>query len=81
MGVGRNLVMPLGYNLLGPVNFRFLAQFIPWKALKDIINTADIIHNTSQEIMCSKKKAFQEGDEAVRLQVAEDRDITSALRA
>jgi len=73
--------MPLVHNLLGPVNVRFLAQFIPSKALKDLISIADIVHNTSQEIMCSKKKAFQEGDEAVRLQVAKGRDITSVLRA
>jgi len=71
----------LGYNLLGPATFRFVAQYIPSNALKDIMNTTNVIRNASQEIMGSKKRAFQEGDEAMRLQVAEGKDITSVLRA
>lgn len=44
--------------------------------LREII---DIMYNTSVEIFEAKKKALEEGDEAVERQVAKGKDIMSIL--
>jgi len=58
---------------------RFLAERIPSKGLKHLINIADVMDNISREIYRSKKNALQEGSDAIQRQ-AEGEDIMSVLR-
>jgi hypothetical protein len=45
--------------------------------LRDIV---DVMHNTSVEILESKKRALEEGDQAVAKQIGGGKDIMSILR-
>ncbi|PPQ63163.1 hypothetical protein CVT24_005803 [Panaeolus cyanescens] len=67
---------------VGTRNFRRfvvdqLAKVIgPIRMMRDIV---DVLHTTSVEIYESKKKAIQEGDEAVASQIGQGKDIISIL--
>lgn len=52
---------------------------MPNKTLHKLRDIIDTMHGTSVEILESKKKALQEGDEAVALQVGQGKDILSIL--
>ncbi|KAF8150633.1 cytochrome P450 [Crassisporium funariophilum] len=58
---------------------RFFVNLLPWKALHEIRDIVDVLHNTSLEIFESKKKALEEGDEAVSKQIGQGKDIMSIL--
>jgi len=58
---------------------RFVMDLLPWKNLHDIRDIVDILHNTSVEIFEAKKKALEEGDEAVAQQIGRGKDIISIL--
>ncbi|CAA7267173.1 unnamed protein product [Cyclocybe aegerita] len=65
---------------IGTPNFRrFLVDLIPWKALHDLRDIVDVLHDTSVEIIESKKKALAEGDESVANQIGQGKDILSIL--
>ncbi|KAJ3517338.1 hypothetical protein NLJ89_g559 [Agrocybe chaxingu] len=65
---------------LGPPKFRrFLVDIIPWKTMHRLRDVVDVLHNTSVEIFESKKKALEEGDEAVNAQLSQGNDILSTL--
>lgn len=52
---------------------------LPWKSLHELRDIIDVIHNTSIEILETKKKALEEGDEAVTQQIGQGKDIMSIL--
>lgn len=56
-------------------------DILPWKNLHAIRDIADVFHNTSVEIFEAKKKALEEGDEAVTQQIGQGKDIMSVLSA
>ena len=56
-------------------------NILPWKNLHALRDIADIFHNTSVEILEGKKKALEEGDEAVTQQIGQGNDIISILSA
>jgi hypothetical protein len=58
---------------------RFILGLIPWKTLHEIRDITDVIHNTSVEIINSKKRALEDGDEAVAKQIGQGKDILSIL--
>ncbi|KIM41638.1 hypothetical protein M413DRAFT_152589 [Hebeloma cylindrosporum] len=58
---------------------RFILDIIPWKTLHQLRDISDVIHGTSVEIINSKKRALEEGDEAVARQIGEGKDILSIL--
>ena len=58
---------------------RFILGLIPWKTLHEIRDITDVIHNTSIEIINSKKRALENGDEAVAKQMGQGKDILSIL--
>ena len=58
---------------------RVLANLVRWKDLQDIRDIVDVIHETSVEILESKRKALAEGDEAVQRQIGHGKDILSIL--
>lgn len=60
---------------------RFIVDLLPWKSLHEIRDIVDVLHNTTVEIFEAKKKALEEGDEAVTQQITQGKDFMSILSA
>ncbi|KAF9002258.1 cytochrome P450 [Cyathus striatus] len=58
---------------------RWVINVSPFKLLHKLRDIIDFMHNTSVEILESKRKALEEGDETVARQVARGKDIMSIL--
>ncbi|KAF8905032.1 cytochrome P450 [Gymnopilus junonius] len=58
---------------------RWLIGVVPSKALHQLRDISDILHNTSIEVYESKKRALAAGDEAVAAQIGQGKDILSIL--
>lgn len=56
-----------------------MVDVLPWKSIRKLRDIIDIMHNTSTEIFDAKKKALEEGNEAVSKQVGQGKDILSIL--
>ena len=54
---------------------------LPWKSLHELRDLSDVLYKTSMEILESKKAALKAGDEAIKQQVGEGKDILSILSA
>ncbi|TDL16040.1 cytochrome P450 [Rickenella mellea] len=68
---------------IGPPAFRrFLVQLVPSRRIQRLKKITDTIEQTSQRILETKKRAIEQGDEAILKQVGEGKDIISVfLRA
>ena len=65
---------------LGTPKFRrFILNLTPWKPLHQLRDISDVIHNTAVEIINSKKRVLEDGDEAVASQIGQGKDILSLL--
>jgi hypothetical protein len=72
------LLLPL--SKIGTASFRrFMVDITPWKDLHTLRDIVDVIYKTSMEIYESKKKALEDGDEALARQVGRGKDIMSIL--
>jgi hypothetical protein len=58
---------------------RFILNLIPWKILHELRDISDVFHNTAVEIINSKKRALEDGDEAMASQIGQGKDILSLL--
>jgi hypothetical protein len=58
---------------------RFILDLLPWKTLHQLRDISDVIHNTSVEIVNSKKQALEDGDDTVARQIGQGKDILSIL--
>ena len=56
-------------------------NLLPWKNLHELRDVVDVLNNTAIEIFEEKKKALEEGDESVTLQISKGKDIMSILSA
>ena len=52
---------------------------LPWKNLHELRDVVDVLNDTAIEIFEKKKKALEEGDEAVTQQIGKGKDIMSIL--
>ena len=59
---------------------RFIVEHLPFQAVQELRQIVDVMYATSVEILETKKRALEEGDEAVERQVARGKDIMSILR-
>lgn len=63
-----------------PVKVRTLIMNItPWKALHEVRDMVNYMHEISVEIYHEKKRALEEGDEAVVRQIGQGKDLLSIL--
>ena len=60
---------------------RFIMDLLPWKSVHEIRDIVDVLHNTTVDIFEAKKKALEEGDEAVTQQISQGKDLMSILSA
>lgn len=67
---------------IGPAAFRRkVVELLPRESAPHrMMEISDALSARSHRIVDEKKKALQEGDEALRLQVGEGKDIMSVLR-
>jgi hypothetical protein len=56
-----------------------MVGLLPFKNMHKLRDIVDVMHNTSIEILESKKRALKEGDDAVAKQIGGGKDIISIL--
>ncbi|KAJ3867017.1 cytochrome P450 [Lentinula novae-zelandiae] len=79
LGFARTYLLPLSMKVL-PTNVRtFLMNITPWKTLHDVRDMVNYMHELSVEIYEEKKRAFEEGDEAVVRQIGKGKDLLSIM--
>jgi hypothetical protein len=72
-------VLPKVYKL-GPAWFRRLAvNLFPSPDVHELRDIIDLMQSTSVEIYNSKKKALEEGDDAIKQHIAQGKDVISVL--
>jgi hypothetical protein len=72
--------MPI-VSKIGTARFRrAIVDLIPSEHVKQLRDIIDVLHSTSVEILETKKKALQEGDQALAAQISRGKDIMSILR-
>lgn len=81
MLIHRTYLLPTLVKIGTPRLRRLMVNVLPWKSLRKLRDIIDIMHNTSTEIFDAKKKALEEGNEAVSKQVGRGKDILSILSA
>jgi hypothetical protein len=54
-------------------------RLLPWKIIREIIEIVDSIHDTSVEIIQSRKIALEAGKEAMNREVGQGKDMMSIL--
>ncbi|PPQ88841.1 hypothetical protein CVT25_010440 [Psilocybe cyanescens] len=72
-------LLPTIVKIGTPKMRRIVMGCLPWKALHEARDIADVLHNICVEIFESKKKALAEGDIAVSKQIGQGKDILSIL--
>jgi hypothetical protein len=73
-------IMITTFGKLGPPKFcRFLVNLLPFKNIRQLRDIVDVMHNTSVDILESKRRALKEGGEAVAMQIGRGKDIISIL--
>ncbi|RXW18985.1 hypothetical protein EST38_g6860 [Candolleomyces aberdarensis] len=77
--VARMIVLPLVYGVGTPKFQRAVVNMLPWKALHDLRDMIDTIHNTSVEIVNKTKQALTEGKAGSEQRVGRGKDIMSIL--
>ncbi|KAJ3855140.1 cytochrome P450 [Lentinula lateritia] len=79
LGFARTYLLPLSMKVL-PTNIRtFIMNITPWKTLHDVRDMVNYMHELSVEIYEEKKRAFEEGDEAVVRQIGNGKDLLSIM--
>ena len=64
----------------GPRAFRrWIVDRMPFDHVQDLKRIADTMHGRSVDIFNARKAALESGDDAVKLQIGEGRDIMSIL--
>ncbi|KAF8159576.1 cytochrome P450 [Crassisporium funariophilum] len=71
--------VPVAVKIGTPKFRRFIVDHLPWRIARELRDIMDVLHNTSVEILESKKKALAEGDDALAKQIGQGKDIMSIL--
>ncbi|KAJ3767361.1 cytochrome P450 [Lentinula raphanica] len=72
-------LLPLAVKIL-PTNIRTLIMnILPWKTLHDVRDMSNYMHQLSVDIYEEKKRALEEGDEAVINQIGKGKDLLSIM--
>jgi len=77
----RTYFLAISLKIGTPKFRRFIMDILPWKNLHGVRDSVDVLNNTAVEIFEGKKKALEEGDEAVARQIGQGNDIMSILSA
>ena len=58
---------------------RFMVDLMPFKNVRKLRDIVDILDGTAVEILEAKRRALREGDEAVKGQIGQGKDVMSVL--
>jgi len=72
-------LMPRASKIGTPRFRRAIVDLIPSEAIKRLREIVDIFHDTSVELIESKKEALRKGDQALAAQIGQGKDILSIL--
>lgn len=72
--------LPLLIKIGSPAFRRFVLELLPFEATKTMLRITNIMDATSRRIFKGKKDALAKGDEAVKNQIGQGKDIMSILR-
>lgn len=75
----RSYLLPLAVKIGTPRFQRFVVDILPWKNLHEFRDIIDVFHETSVEIIETKRRALAEGDEVVARQIGQGKDVISIL--
>ncbi|KAF6761775.1 cytochrome P450 [Ephemerocybe angulata] len=76
--VARLLILPYIHKI-GSARFqRAIVDALPWKALHELRDMADVMHNTSTEILAATKRSLEDGQD-VSKRIGGGKDIMSIL--
>ncbi|KAJ3973500.1 cytochrome P450 [Lentinula raphanica] len=79
LAFARTYLLPLAVKIL-PTNIRTLIMnILPWKTLHDVRDMSNYMHQLSVDIYEEKKRALEEGDEAVINQIGKGKDLLSIM--
>ncbi|KAH9941843.1 cytochrome P450 [Epithele typhae] len=73
------LFFPLAEKLVPESWLRPIADMLPWPALHRLCHYTDVMHEKSLEIIANKRRAIGAGDDALKREVGEGKDIISLL--
>lgn len=74
------IFLPIAVKIGTPAFQRRVVEMIPSESIRGMKDISDILHARSVQIFNEKKAALARGDDAVKHQVGEGRDIMSILR-
>jgi hypothetical protein len=81
MPFSRTYLLTKSLKIGAPKFRRLIMNILPWKNLHELRDVVDVLNKTAIEIFEKKKKALEEGDEAVTQQIGKGKDIMSILSA
>jgi hypothetical protein len=73
------ILLPTLSKIGSPKFRRFVVDMVPWKNVRRLRDISDTLHNIAVEIYETKKRAIEEGDEAMARQIGGGKDIMSIL--
>ncbi|KAF9058388.1 cytochrome P450 [Rhodocollybia butyracea] len=79
MALAAQYILPWASRIGSPGFRRFIVNIVPWKDLHIGRDILDTMYNTAIHVYNIKKKALDEGDDAVSAQIAHGKDIISIL--
>jgi len=79
LSLARHFVIPWVHRIGTPGFRRFLTTHGPSKAVKNLVDIIYVMSDTAQNIYRSKEKALREGDDAIKSQIGEGKDIISVM--
>ncbi|TFK40022.1 cytochrome P450 [Crucibulum laeve] len=79
VNLARVYLLPVASRIGSPQFQRWFVDKLPWKALHELRDIVDVMNSTSAEILAARKRALEEGDEALVKQVAQGKDLMSIL--
>ncbi|KAJ4465490.1 cytochrome P450 [Lentinula edodes] len=79
LAFGRFYLLPLAVKILPSSVRTFIMNITPWKTLHDVRDMVNYMHDLSVEIYKEKRRALEEGDEAVVKQIGKGKDLLSIM--
>jgi cytochrome P450 len=79
LGFANNYLLPWAVKFFNARVRTFIMNITPWKTLHEVRDMVKYMHELSVEIYQEKKRALEEGDEAVQRQIGKGKDVLSIL--
>jgi hypothetical protein len=75
----RQYLLPILSRIGTPKLQSFIVRLLPWNVTREFVELVDILHNTSLDIIKSRKMALEEGKASMDRQVGGGKDMITML--